>query len=161
MIKKLLPIILLLVGAGAGAGAGMLLRPVPNPDMVEADVAAKPDETIEEASVEAVTSDYVRMSNQFVVPVVEKEQVAALVVMSLSLEVPTGQQEIVYSREPKLRDSFLQVMFDHANNGGFNGAFTNANNMDVLRQALREVARKDLGDTVTDVLILEIARQDY
>ena len=67
----------------------------------------------------------------------------------------------IYSKEPKLRDSFLQVLFDHANIGGFDGAFTNANNLAVLRGALREVAQKDMGDQVTDVLIVEIARQDY
>ena len=101
------------------------------------------------------------MNNQFVVPVVSGDRVQALVVLSLSLEVPAGQKDAIYAREPKLRDSFLQVMFDHANVGGFDGAFTNANNLDVLRSALREVAQKDMGDQISDVLIIEIARQDY
>ncbi len=61
-----------------------------------------------------------------------------------------------------MRDSFLQVLFDHANAGGFDGAFTEAGAMDQLRGALREVAQRDLGEElVKDVLILEIARQDY
>ena len=72
-----------------------------------------------------------------------------------------GQKEAVYAKEPKIRDSFLQVLFDHANIGGFDGAFTNANNLDVLRGALREIAQKDVGEQVIDVLIAEIARQDY
>ncbi|MFL4469477.1 hypothetical protein ACERZ8_06195 [Tateyamaria armeniaca] len=41
------------------------------------------------------------------------------------------------------------------------GEFTNANNLDILRSALREVAQKDMGDQISDVLIVEIARQDY
>ena len=101
------------------------------------------------------------MSNQFVVPVVDHDKVTALVVLSLSIEVSLGQKEAVYAKEPKIRDSFLQVLFDHANIGGFDGAFTNANNLDVLRGALREIAQKDVGDQVIDVLIVEIARQDY
>jgi len=65
-------------------------------------------------------------------------------------------------REPKLRDSFLRVLFDHANMGGFEGNFTNAQVLGRLRAALREVAQQDLGvDVAQDVLIVEIARQDY
>ena len=106
--------------------------------------------------------EYVKLSNQFVIPVVEGKIVVALVVVSLSLEVPEGNKDAVFRREPKLRDSFLQVLFDHANIGGFNGAFTEANNLAVLRNALREVGQKEMGkDIIKDVLILEIARQDY
>ncbi|MEP2731330.1 flagellar basal body-associated FliL family protein, partial [Tateyamaria sp.] len=104
---------------------------------------------------------YVKMSNQFVVPIVDGDSVKGLVVMSLTLEVIAGQKDAVYTREPKLRDSFLQVMFDHANIGGFDGAFTNASNLAVLRGALLEVSQKVMGKQVTDVLIVEIARQDY
>mgnify|MGYP000498233799 CR=1 FL=1 len=53
-----------------------------------------------------------------------------------------------------------QVLFDHANIGGFKGAFTDANTMAILRRALLETARKTLGNDVSDVLITEIARQD-
>ncbi|MEM9966527.1 MAG: flagellar basal body-associated protein FliL [Pseudomonadota bacterium] len=169
MIKKLLPIVLLLVGLGAGVGAGIFLRPAPQPlaDQVIADDGG--DEQQKETPAEEYgpdnprpTMEYVKLSNQFVVPVVKENVVVALVVLSLSLEVPEGSKEDAFRREPKLRDSFLQVLFDHANIGGFDGAFTEANNLAVLRNALREVGQKDLGeDVVNDVLILEIARQDY
>ena len=108
----------------------------------------------------AVPPDYVKLNNQFVIPVVEDGNVAALVVLSLSLEVTTGSTETVFLSEPKLRDVFLQVLFDHANAGGFKGSFTDASNLVVLRQALQEVAMQVLGDSVKDVLIVDIARQD-
>lgn len=160
-MKKLLPIILLLIGAGAGVGAGIFLRPEPAP--VEAEPASEMSESEEVEPEETAdpTSEYVKMSNQFVVPIVDGDAIQGLVVMSLSLEVPAGQKDAVYAREPKLRDSFLQVMFDHANIGGFDGAFTNSNNLMVLRRALREAAQKVMGEQVSDVLIIEIARQDY
>ena len=166
MLKKLLPLILLLVGAGAGAGAGIFLRPAPAEDAASIQSGEAPEKVAKiEAKPEAdkvpATHEYVKLSNQFVVPVVERDRVQALVVMSLSLEVPVGQKDAIYAKEPKLRDSFLQVLFDHANVGGFDGAFTSANNLDVLRRALREVAQRDMGETVNDVLIVEIARQDY
>ena len=163
MFKKILPLVLLLVGVGAGVGAGVFLRPEVEMPMV-ADETAPEKVTIQTdktPSAPELAREYVKMNNQFVVPVVKGDSVQALVVMSLSLEVPAGQKDAIYSREPKLRDSFLQVMFDNANLGGFDGAFTNANNLDVLRNALREVAQKDMGEQISDVLIVEIARQDY
>jgi flagellar FliL protein len=54
----------------------------------------------------------------------------------------------------------LQVMFDHANAGGFKGVFTDGANLILLRAALRETAQKLLGDMVVDVLIADLARQD-
>lgn len=159
-MKKLLPLIFLLIGTGAGVGAGIFLRPpATEPELTAEDGAKVEAEKIEDE--EPTDREYVKMNNQFVVPVVKRDQVQALVVLSLSVEVPAGQKDAIYAKEPKLRDSFLQVLFDHANIGGFDGAFTNANNLAVLRGALREVAQKDMGDQVTDVLIIEIARQDY
>jgi hypothetical protein len=51
-------------------------------------------------------------------------------------------------------------MFDHANAGGFMGTFTDGSNMILLREALGEVAQSILGPDVTDVLIVDIVRQD-
>jgi flagellar protein FliL len=154
MIRKLLPILLALVGLGAGLGAGLFLRPPP-PDPVEAEKAA--EAAMDE---EVIPPDYVKLNNQFVVPIVEGGRVASMVVLSLSLEVTAGSTETVYSREPKIRDVFLQVLFDHANTGGFRGSFTDGSNLVLLRRALKEKAVGVVGEAVTDVLITEIARQD-
>lgn len=166
---KILPILLILLGTGGGLGAGLFLRPAPDPEELAVAEAALAEEGGEQAEDEPppdpeepnADREYVKLNNQFVIPVVEKNRVASLVVMSLSVEVKPGNREDIFSREPKLRDSFLQVLFDHANVGGFQGAFTDNNNLDVLRASLRAAARRDAGDHVTDVLILEIARQDY
>ncbi|UWR17338.1 flagellar basal body-associated protein FliL [Sulfitobacter sp. M368] len=168
-MKKILPLVLLLIGSGAGVGAGIFLRPAPEePSLVDtvehaengkAKPAHAPEKDPENPPAEM---EYVKLNNQFVVPIVKDQIVVALVVMALSIEVPEGNKDGVFKREPKLRDSFLQVLFDHANVGGFDGAFTEANNLALLRTALRDVAQKDLGaDVASDVLILEIARQDY
>jgi flagellar FliL protein len=157
MIKKILPLILLLIGAGAGVGAGLFLRPAP---VETSSNMAKP--MMEEVEKDgAGTFEYVKMNNQFVVPIVKDKKVRSLVVMTLSVEVPVGQKDAIYAKEPKLRDSFLQVLFDHANMGGFEGEFTDASNLGILRNALREIGRRDMGDGITDVLIMEVARQDY
>lgn len=170
-MKKLLPIIMLLVGSGAGVGAGIFLRPAPvEEEVAEATTDAEEYEAAEPASTgdadkndgPAAGMEYVKLPNQFVIPLVENERISALVVMSLSMEVALGSTEDVLEMEPKLRDGFLRVLFDHASIGGFDGAFINNENLDVVRRKLREVGKGVMGsDIVNDILIFEIARQDY
>ncbi len=163
MLNKLLPVILVLLGLGLGVGAGLFLRPISEATDHASDAApegAAADDETEESEPKEGAPDYVKMNNQFVVPVVQDSRVASMVVLSLSLEVEAGNTEAVYQREPKLRDAFLQVMFDHANMGGFSGSFTDGSNLIVLRTSLKEAAALILGTMVTDVLITDIARQD-
>ena len=163
MLSKLLPVILLIIGTGGGIGAGIMLAPAPEPvESAEASkpAAPKPEAKEPEELSEENQREYIKINNQFVVPVVERENLTSLVVMSLSLEAKKGTTEKVHAYEPKLRDVFLQVLFDHANMGGFRGAFTRSDVLDPLRTALREAAQKHLGKDVYDVLIMEISRQD-
>lgn len=210
-MRKLLPIVLTLLGLAAGAGAGVFLQPkagaaghataesaapanhaapaehgdahAADAPKVEAHAAEappaegghgestkpKPDNSIEvvggsaaghDADGEGGGFEYVKLSNQFVVPLVENGQVKSMMVLTLSLEVTSGGGDTVYGREPKLRDALLQVLFDHANADGFRGRYTDAEAMLPLRRALREAAMKVLPGTVNDVLIADIVRHD-
>ncbi|WP_456389039.1 flagellar basal body-associated FliL family protein [Profundibacter sp.] len=163
---KILPILLALIGVGVGIGAGVMLKPEPVEEHAVADCGPQTDTEHTEITRDVdehgdeILPEYVKMNNQFVIPVVEDGKMAALVVVSISLEVTAGGKEATFQREPKLRDAFNQVLFDHANAGGFNGTFTSSNNMTVLRDALYEIAVKVAGTVVKDVLIAEIVRQD-
>lgn len=157
---KLIPLLLILAGIGGGAAAGLLLRPAPD-EVVQIDPCGDSDAAAPAAPEQPEGDrDYVKMNNQFVVPVMRDNRIGGLVVLSLSLEVGPDSKDKVYAREPKLRDVFLQVLFDHANTGGFAGAFTDSNTLDRLRRALLEVAVTVLDGEVSDVLITDIARQD-
>lgn len=159
-MKKLFPVILALIGLGMGLGAGLFFRPATEV-AAAADATTIEDHPTPEAKVDPdAQPEYVKLNNQFVVPVLQEGQVTSMVIMALSLEVKHGASERIYSREPKVRDALLQVMFDHANAGGFKGAFTDGANLVFLRSALLEAAKSTLGDDVTDVLISDIARQD-
>ncbi|NVK13836.1 MAG: flagellar basal body-associated FliL family protein [Rhodobacteraceae bacterium] len=164
MLSKLLPVILLILGTAGGIGAGIMLMPAPEEEhAAESGSAAKPaEEAAEEIAEDSEENqrEYIKINNQFVVPVVERDQLTSLVVVSLSLEAKQGTGEKVSTLEPKLRDAFLQVLFDHANMGGFRGAFTRSDVLEPLRTALREAAQKEIGKGVYDVLIMEISRQD-
>lgn len=170
MLSKLLPVIFLVVGTAGGIGAGIMLKPAPEEKAEMADGEMHEDEKTdkEHAKEEKPEHDpeaepmyeYFKIQNQFVIPVVEHESLSSLVVVSLSLETDIGMKERVHAFEPKLRDVFLQVLFDHANMGGFRGAFTRSDMLDPLRTALREAAQRQLGSGINDVLIVEISRQD-
>ncbi|MEI4233396.1 flagellar basal body-associated FliL family protein [Roseovarius sp. D22-M7] len=159
MLRKVLPVIVGLLGAAGGVAAGLWFAPGIGdaPPTAASDGASAPEGSPPDASI---GTEFIKLNNQFVVPIVQREKISAMVVLSLDVEITEGAAEQVYAREPKLRDAFLQVLFDHANMGGFAGEFTDSGNMDVLRGALTDVARNMLGEVVHGVLITGIARQD-
>lgn len=171
-MRKLIPFALILVGLGAGTGAGLLLRPdsVLSSSSDEANPAnadSHPD-TISPGDAGAVPKrsrarddayEYIKLNNQFIIPIVAEDSIESLILISLSLEVVPGQSQLVYLHEPKLRDAFLQVMFDHANMGGFRGTFTATDRLESLRRSFLDVAQAVLGPAVSAVLITDIARQ--
>nr|WP_275982060.1 flagellar basal body-associated FliL family protein [Frigidibacter sp. ROC022] len=153
----LLPLVLALAGLGAGLGAGIALKPAPQ---VAADPCGEPQPGTRPPEPVELEHDYVKLNNQFIVPVLKEGRIESLVVLTLSLEVVKGGQEQIYAREPKLRDAFLRVLIDHANSGGFDGTFTSNGNMTHLREALNNAAQMVVKDVVTEVLIVDIVRQD-
>ncbi|KFI33788.1 flagellar basal body-associated protein FliL [Haematobacter missouriensis] len=146
MKRLLLPILLCVTGLTGGVAAGIAFRP------------AAVDE--EPSPPPPALRDYARLNNQFVVPVIRQGETRALIVLSLSVEVPQGRSDVVHRYEPKLRDALLQVLFDHANTGGFDGAFTEGGPMIALRAGLGEAARGIVGPDALDVLVTDIVRQD-
>ena len=153
MKALILPALMALAGLAAGAAAGLYLSP-PTPESTDGEPAA--EETADPGSELA----YADFDNQFVVPVVREGRVRSLVVLSITLELSVGASQEFFDREPRLRDAFLQVLFDHANAGGFDAAFTDVDRMLALRQGLREAAQLHLGRSVRDVLIVDIVRQE-
>jgi len=155
----LIPLVLLIAGTAAGAGAGFFLTETPQQEDTAA--CADPETMAAPVPIDVSTErEYAKLNNQFIVPIVTEGRVDALVVLSLNLEVTTGSRTAIFAAEPKLRDRFLQVMFDHANTGGFSGNFTSGTNMRLLRDDLLRAAQEVSGDRVTDVLVIDIVRQD-
>ena len=168
-MKKLIPLVLPVIGLSAGIGAGLFLKPAPQSAATEMQASATPPQDPHTSptqpaeghgAAESANLTYVKLNNQFIVPIIQENTVTSIVVLSLSLEIRSNDPEMVYAKEPKLRDGFLQVLFDHSNMGGFQGAFTNSGTMATLRRSLLSIARDAVGDIVTDVLITDLARQD-
>ncbi len=161
-MRKLLPIVLAFIGLGAGAAAGHFLRPAG--DALAADsgelAGGHGSSASDVASVTPAQVEYVRLDKQFIVPLARDDRIVGMVLMTLAIEADPGSSDLVFQREPKLRDLFLQAMFLHAQSGGFAGAFTASSPMADLRGALRKAARDVIGPAAHDVLVTEIARQD-
>ena len=150
-MSKFLALLALPIGLAAGAAGGKYFAPV------DEACAAPPCEEVEAPKGEP---EYLKLNNQFIVPVVKQERVTSLVVLSLSIEASSTARESVLAREPKLRDAFLRVMFDHAYSGAFDGRFTDTIRLNMLRDALTREARDIIGSGVQGVLITEIVRQE-
>jgi flagellar protein FliL len=156
LMGLLIPVLALAVGLAAGAGGALFLADKPAEEGDATEPAA------EEAPVRTpgAPTEFAQLGSQFVVPILNEGAVRALVLVSLTLEVTEGSTGQVHSIEPRLRDAFLQVLFDHANAGGFNDRFTQNDRMSLLRFSLREAAQRLLGPVLIDVLIVDIVRQE-
>lgn len=180
MIKKLIPVLVIVIAAIGGLFAGDMLRPgTDHPaeapaegegghDAAKADAEpapsghgekhAKSGEGKDEAK--AAEMAYFRFPSQFFVPVMHGDRLDGMMVLTLTIEMPADQQEAVFRQEFRLRDAFLRELLIHANTGGFDGNYTIEPRMRRLRDALMKVATEQSGGLVTDVLIEDIARQD-
>lgn len=153
----IVPIGALVAGLAAGVGGAMLMSPVEPSEQVE---GAEDEFVLLPEPKPGQPAEFASLGNQFVVPVLRDGAVRALVLVSVTLEVAEGTTGQVHSLEPRLRDAFLRVLFDHANAGGFDDRFTQSDRMSLLRQGLREAAHRLLGPIVRDVLIVDIVRQE-
>lgn len=171
MKKLLIPIVMLLLGTGAGVGAGLVFGAPPPAEVKEGgdtehtDDQDTPDEDTAHADSDdhgdsSGEPDYIKIPNQFVVPILTDGKMRAMVIVTLALEADEKERAAIQHKEPKLRDAFLKAMFDHASIGGFDGNFTENAPMQLLHGALLKRGREIAGSGLFDVLILEIARQD-
>jgi|GEM_PF-1501159 len=108
----------------------------------------------------AETTSFLKFSRQFVVPVVTRDNVSALVILDISLELDPAATESAYSREPKVRDAILKSLLQLSNEGAFGDALLEEDNLNDIRARLQAAARTILGEDLVGVLILNVARQD-
>ena len=156
MKALILPVLIILLAVGAGLGAGLVMRP--EPEVVEGeDSEEQVEEQIEDSDA---APEFVKLNNQFVVPLVQEDGIKGLVVLSISVEVVAGARSVVHEKEPKLRDALTTALFRHANTGGFDGVFTSTPKMNALRLTLTESARNVLGDSVLNILVTDLVRRD-
>ncbi|SFJ42463.1 hypothetical protein [Jannaschia pohangensis] len=147
---KIIAIFVVLVALCGGAAAGYVLRPAP---------PEREDEEHAEEVAPVPTAAITRFREGFVVPVLRDGTVWSHVVLNLGIETDFTAEADIFLREPVLRDGLTEALFLHANFGGFDGDFTDAQNMNRLRVRLNEVVQQRLGDDTARILIVSMARQ--
>ncbi len=108
----------------------------------------------------AEDAGYLKFGRQFVVPVIARDNVNALVILDINLELDPSAAESAYAREPKLRDALLKSLLQLSNEGAFGDRLLDDENLDDIRARLLASAKTVLDDDVVGVLILNVARQD-
>ena len=103
---------------------------------------------------------FMKFSRQFIVPVVTRSNVSALVILDINLELDPSATENAYAREPKVRDALLKTLLQLSNEGAFGDGLLEEENLGEIRERLQASAKTVLGDEVIGVLILNVARQD-
>ena len=89
-MMKFIPIIALILGAGAGAFGGLSLQPADDESQMESEESKAEEETEADLS-DASDLQFLKLNNQFIVPVISNESVTSVVVVSLGLEVASGE----------------------------------------------------------------------
>lgn len=183
MVKKILMLLLPLLGFVGGAVGGDLLH-APKTDgksaAVESETAAEGDAAAgKEASAEhgaAAESgggdgegegeaaggalDWFKFPNQFFVPIIRNGTPTAVMVLTLSIEMPAESRPAIEAQEARLRDALLGALMIEANTGGFDGNFTSETSLRRLRESLLAAGRRAGGADVQRILIEDIGRQE-
>lgn len=161
MLKKILPLLSLIMGLAGGGGAAILLAPEPVAEPAEAASDGSASADADHATdAEQTDLEIVKLPNQFVVPVILNNRVRSMMILTVAVEVEPSQADFVRTREPKLRDTFLDELFNLAAIGGFKDEIISRQTLDIVRTALTERARKTLGLRQVSVLVTDMARQD-
>lgn len=104
--------------------------------------------------------DWFKFPNQFFVPILRNGTPTAIMVLSLTVEMPASARPKIEAQEHNLRDALLNALLIEANTGGFDGNFTADPAQQRLRTALLTAAQAAAGPDVQRILIEDIGRQE-
>lgn len=167
MIKALLQPIMIAAAVGGGVFAGQMAkaRLAPAPAAYEgsyagegaAPVAKSPDDLAKSLDMNTA---YLKFKRQFVIPVLGDEGVEALVLLNIAISLNDGAKDDMFNHEPQFRDAFIRELLQMSDAGYFDAGLTAPSTYEAMRETLLRAARDITPEGVSDVLILDFARQD-
>ena len=104
--------------------------------------------------------DWFKFPNQFFVPIIRNGTPTAVMVLTLSIEMPAEARPKIEAQEARLRDALLGALLIEANTGGFDGNFTSETSLRRLRESLLAAGRRAGGADIQRILIEDIGRQE-
>lgn len=182
MIKKVLLLVLTLIGFVGGAIGGDMLNAKKTEGKTDTadsqsmegkedagsnaghgsgDKAESGAETAEgKGDAEGGELDWFQFPTQFFVPIIRNGRSTAIMILTLSVEMPGSAREKIEAQENRLRDALLAALMIEANTGGFDGNFTSEASLQRLRNSLLAAGRQAGGPDVRRILIEDIGRQE-
>lgn len=165
MLKKIMPLLALILGLAGGGAAAIFLASPPDDQPMSQNEATTPDAQSETSSDDlqdgaSDSFEIVKLPSQFVVPVIMDNRVRAMVILTVALEVEVGQGDRVRALEPKLRDEFLAELFSLAALDGFKDEMISRKTLELVKRALSVRSSEVLGLQNVNVLVTDMARQD-
>ncbi|MFP7674691.1 flagellar basal body-associated FliL family protein [Marivita sp. S0852] len=158
MLKIFVPILGLVLGLSGGIAIAVFLQSEDSDAPKEIAVGTEPVTVGDE--VDQKDTEIVKLPNQFVVPVIVRNRVRAMVILTVAVEVSAAKADDVRMAEPKLRDTFLGELFELAAMDGFKDELIAKTTLELVRTALTVRAREILADQHVTVLITDMVRQD-
>ncbi|WOI52687.1 flagellar basal body-associated FliL family protein [Parvularcula sp. LCG005] len=168
-MKKILPILVLLIAISGAGFAAMTLRGGSSDAAPEAaatkgsvaEVSGEGDDGHGGGEGGGDTVAYFGFQRNFIVPVMRNDEVGSLVMISLQIEINDAAEiDRMRAREPRLRDTFMMTLMGLSHDGYFAGDITEPEVYSEIRNRLNETSHALLEDKGGDVLIVDFARQD-
>ena len=104
---------------------------------------------------------YFKFSREFVVPLIQNERVASLVILNINIESDAATSDKLFSQEPVIRDVVMTTLIEISGDGKTFQSMTSIENYETLRSLVLVALQKKFPDMgINNVLILDIARQD-
>lgn len=104
---------------------------------------------------------YFKFSRQFVTPLLEEGEPAALLILDVVIELAPDASEAIYADEPRLRDAVLKALVAQAAKGDLREALTAPDRLELTRAAVLEGVRAIIGDDARAVLLMDVGYQPF
>ncbi len=171
-MKKILPLVIILIAGLLGGGGGYFFKTSSSPSDSKESVDEEHDDPEKKKKKkkakghgspdkENETVSYMKFSRQFVVPVVRNGVPQVMMIFSITIAVEPSFSENAYLYEPRLRDAILATLLQLGSKGELTVITENTEMMASAKSALLDTAISIIGDGAREVLILDIGVQKY
>lgn len=103
---------------------------------------------------------YYRFTREFVVPILDGDRVASLVILNINLEVDSGISSQLFSQEPKLRDNIMSTLIALSSDGDTFQNITRVESYESVRSMVLMNLKNVVPHGIENVLIVDMAKQD-
>lgn len=103
---------------------------------------------------------FYKFSREFVIPLMREEAVESLVILNINLEVDSSMSSSLFGMDPKLRDNIMTTLISLSNDGVTLNRVSDVNNYETIRGMVLDNLKKEVGEGIKNVLILDMAIQE-